>query len=412
MNIKERLTNAKENTKTKFSETKENIKATKEKMTNPETYQEIRLTTGFINANVNTIDKVFEKLASPDDKERMWRKCVYNKGGEQAAEILYHGIIEGNDKIDNPVKYQSNINPYNIYNLALYIEDGHDIDADYITDSLADRINDAAEQMGFEEIYHFEKKDENGNTIVEFDSETNMPIPFIIRNDNKKIMHHIIPEGKTIFDVINEDESLTPDEKSVLIEIEEKRSKDIESKFPAPEPIKPYTQEDYEAEIAAYKAARDNDPTLFDPVLDEKGRPLTVKKANKLQKKEEKRIAKEEKKAEKEAKKAEKDQIKTEEKKSEEAKETVNAAEPTKTEEPTKAEKIIEVIEKEIGKPEEQKKKTSAKKTNLKEVVDPFEEILGQPAPAGEEKTPEKESVSSTTKSRKTGGKATAKKSV
>ena len=378
---KEKMNNKKNEIKSKVEEKKIQIKDAAEKNNVFKKENRVRikenaahdmavnkLALAYSHNNTKYIDK-FIKETDKSKVEELWREAIYDHGGKLAADMLYSEIVEGADYINNPNKYQSMISKYDHYNLALLIEDGKDIDPDFIIDSLADGINVAADNLGYEEIYHFEKKDENDIPIVEFDNN-NMPIPTIERDENKILVNtkRVVKE-KPITEVINEME-LDPAQKEKLLRTEAKKQqkavelhKDdfvVDYTFPTEEELEK-AKEDYKKNY--------------------------LKEARTYKKKEDS--------AEKESSSKTTDTTATNEK-------------PVKNH--TAAEKIIEKIEDEL-KPAPATKKTT-KKTNLKEVVDPFEEILGQPAPTGEEKAPEKESVSSTTKSRKTGGKATAKKSV
>ena len=384
---KEKLSAKKAEIKTKTTEFKDKAKETVEKNNILKKENRVRikenaahktavdkLALAYSHNNVKYIDK-FIKNTDKANVENLWREAIYDHGGKLAADMLYNEIVEGANYITDPNKYQSMISKYDHYNLALLIEDGKDIDPDFIIDSLADGINDAADKLGYEEIYHFEKTDEEGIPIVEFDQETNMAIPTIQRDEKKILLNNKkVDKEKPITEVINGME-IEPAQKEKLLKTETKRQQKI---------------------VEIHKDDLVDD--FVWPTDEELEKAKEEYKANYLK---EARTTGKNKKAE--------DSSSDKTANSTAANETKSVKRDPQT---GKADKIIEVIEKEIGKPEEQKMKTSAKKTNLKEVVDPFEEILGQPAPAGEEKTPEKESVSSTAKSRKTGGKATAKKSV
>lgn len=349
----------KENLKNKAKENNPFVRENRQRMSEEFSHNAIvsRLHNAYKSGNVKAIDKIIANIPTSDMVESIWREAVYEHGGRAAAERISNTIIEGADYVGNMNKYQTMINPYNKYNLALWIADGNDISADYVIDDLAEDINICADKMGYEEIFHFEETDEDGNVVVLKDQD-DQPIP-TIKRDPEKILMNTAKETVEDIDKLDVDD----ERKNKIKATETKRADEVRRRHANDTVYVFPTDEEIEAERQAY--------------------------LNKMD-------AKQPKKAENK---------KTEEKKPEEKSSNTNAGNET-------------IKPDEVAKPE---KKTIAKskKTNLKEVIDPFEiisetiETVNEIASSVEENA-KKEDAKSTPKStgrKKTGGTAPAKKS-
>ena len=203
----------------------------------------------YTSGNVKAIDKIIAEIPTSDMVEEIWREAIYNQGGSMAADRISNTLIEGAEYVHDMNKYQRMINPYNKYNLALYIADGNVIDADYIIDDLAEDINICADKFGYEEIYHFEETDENGNPVVITDSQGN-PVK-TIKRDEEKIVVNAVKE--TVEDI---DKMEIPEEKKAAMKkTEAKRAAEVKQRHANdPAPVVFPTDEEIEAERQAYLA--------------------------------------------------------------------------------------------------------------------------------------------------------------
>ena len=292
--------------------------------------------------NHKYIQKFFENTDKASAEE-IWREAVYDNGGEISAEMLYDEFIDGANYICDPNKVQTMISPFNVYNLALYVHEGNQIEPDFILDSLADSINDASEDFGFEKPFNFTKFDENGVEIVEFDPQTNMAIPTIMRNEKKVLLNNKkLPNDKSITTVIDEME-LELDQKKKLLATENKRMKMIKERTPAPKPEYVWpSNEELDKEADAYAE------TFLERMF---GASSSGKKETEVENK---------------------------------------SFIEEKKENLAKADKIITMIDSAVQ--EIEPKQTKKKSMNLKEVIDPFE-AMGERT-SGETVNPKKESVS------------------
>ena len=201
----------------------------------------------YTSGNTKAIDKIIADIPTSDMVEEIWREAIYDQGGYTAADMISNTLIEGAEYVHDMNRYQRMINPYNKYNLALYIADGHTIDADYIIDDLAEDINICADKLGYEEIYHFEDIDENGNVVPTTDSE-GKPVK-TIKRDEEKIVINAVKE--TVEDI---DKMEIPEEKKAAMKkTEAKRAAEVKERHAKdPAPVTFPTEEEIEAERQAY----------------------------------------------------------------------------------------------------------------------------------------------------------------
>lgn len=341
-----------------------------------------KLTNAYKMNNEKYIDKFFENTDAADT-EKIWRDAVYNEGGHFGAQLLSNEFVLGASYIHDPVKYQGIISKYDHYNLALLAQDKEvELDPDYITDALADNINAASTRFGFKEVFNFEKKDENGATVVEFDPVTNMPLPTIERNPEKVILNpKKLPENEPVDKVIDAME-ITDDQKAKLKKVEAKRQIQINKyndEHRAPE-IKVMTNEEIDAARDAWLEEQYKLYDFHPATKPEKKNIFDKFKKNKNKEEKAEDQNQEEKKPEKSSEEKHNDMY-----------------ESIQKDQPPVSPKVPEIIPNAVVKEENEKAKAAeaeaSKPINLKEMVNPFENLYEQESPTADSG---RESASST----------------
>lgn len=190
----------------------------------------------YVNNKKQGLDKLAEKIGNPDTFADLFHKEVYEQGGEYLAEMTIDDIIHGKDYIRNMKSYQNKISDYNAASMIIYMDEtGYVVDRNCMTDDLCEKLNHAAELLGY----------------------TDTPYPMV--TEDGKDLHD---EEKVIlnpFAIDPEIEGLSDDERKVLRET--KRKYEIEqAKHPMPTPteFKARTDEEIDAEKEKYFSVRRN----------------------------------------------------------------------------------------------------------------------------------------------------------